>query len=578
MSSPRDTRTVMIDGKGTVILRPSDHIATGGEGSVYRMGDLAVKLFTDEKKMVHDNMEGKIKLLAPIGNEMVIAPERIVRLPSGVPVGYAMPLVRGEPLPRLFTNDYRAHARWTDADVGAMVERMREVVIRAHDHKAIMVDANEFAWLMAREPKRGPVPKIVDVDSWAIGSWKPQVIMPSIRDWQTKGFTEGSDWFSWGIVTFQLYTGIHPYKGTLDGFTRSDLEGRMKARASVFRKEVRLNGAVRDFSLIPKPLADWYRTTFEEKIRTAPPSPLTIVSAIPTHTATTHTVVVNAKDALEHKRLYDSSHGKAVKVYPCGVLLTDTGKLIDVTSKRILRHDVPLDAEVVSAPQGWLVAVLDQERIALVHIDDRSGAATPLTVALRGEKIWRAHDRLFVIHDDQLTELTCVHLGKPIASVGNSWSVMPAALHCLNGVAVQDTLGAAYVLFPSGKESVTQIRVRELDRKRVVTGTAAHRAATFIAADRTGTYTRYDLVFDAALRTYQCSTSPADAPELNATMLERGVVAEIPDDGSLLIRVPTTGAVKEVKTASIRATMRLTCIHDLVVYLYHGELWSLRSK
>ncbi len=110
-------------------------------------------------------------------------------------------------------------------------------VLYAHQQGAILVDANELNWLMNRTTE--PEPRIVDVDSWQLGTkWPARVIMPSIRDWHTHGFNEESDWFSYAIVTFQVFSGIHPYRGRHDGYSNNEIERRMKDNVSVFNKDV----------------------------------------------------------------------------------------------------------------------------------------------------------------------------------------------------------------------------------------------------------------------------------------------------------------------------------------------------
>jgi hypothetical protein len=83
-------------------------------------------------------------------------------------------------------------------------------------------------------------------------------MMASIRDWHTPKVGIETDRFALAVVTFQVYTGIHPYRGTLDGYKRTEMERRMKEKKSVFTTGVRLNQAVRDFSCIPSPLLAWY--------------------------------------------------------------------------------------------------------------------------------------------------------------------------------------------------------------------------------------------------------------------------------------------------------------------------------
>ena len=50
LATGRGSLHVTLEGRGAVTLRPSDHVATGGQGAIYRIGDTAVKLYLDPVK------------------------------------------------------------------------------------------------------------------------------------------------------------------------------------------------------------------------------------------------------------------------------------------------------------------------------------------------------------------------------------------------------------------------------------------------------------------------------------------------------------------------------------------------
>ena len=209
--------TVFLAGKGKITLRQTNYVTTGGEASIYRKGDTIIKIFTDPQKMSADRMAEKVGILSGFKHQFIINPQGIVEDEKHTPIGYFMGFAEGEPMSRVFTTDFRRRDSFTDQDAIHLVHNMREVPIFAHAHGAILVDANELNWLMRREAQ--PEPRICDVDSWQIGTrWPARVIMPSIRDHHSNVFDERSDWFSWGIVTFQVFTGIHPYRGRHDGY------------------------------------------------------------------------------------------------------------------------------------------------------------------------------------------------------------------------------------------------------------------------------------------------------------------------------------------------------------------------
>jgi hypothetical protein len=118
---------VLLEGKGLIRLSQADHVATGGEGSVYRKNNFAIKIYTDPKKMLQDNMVDKVKLLSAIKHPSIVAPVGLVFNKSQKPIGYFMPYVSGEPLPRFFTNDFRASVLFGNDQANLLAEEMRSV-------------------------------------------------------------------------------------------------------------------------------------------------------------------------------------------------------------------------------------------------------------------------------------------------------------------------------------------------------------------------------------------------------------------------------------------------------------------
>jgi len=360
-------RQVVLEGRGKVTLRQNDHIATGGEGSVFRLSGTAIKVYTDPKKMRLDDMADKIKALTVLAHPYIMAPDGLVLDEHGNPIGLYMPYVEGEPFSRVFTNDYRTRSGFSDDDASMLVSRTQDVVRFAHGRKAIIVDGNELSWLLVVGGD-GPEPRIIDVDSWSIGRWPPKVIMPSIRDWHTNDFNEASDWFSWGIVSFQIYTGIHPYKGTLDGYKRGGLERRMKDNASVFAQGVRLNQNVRDFLCIPSKLLDWYVDTFQHGMRVIPPSPFDVGAGYTKRAIVARTIITTA-GVLVYDKLYDDTRDPALRIFPCGVVLLESGSLYDLGSKREIGTVQSRDCEVVRQNGHWLVSDWDGNRLVFTAIN-----------------------------------------------------------------------------------------------------------------------------------------------------------------------------------------------------------------
>lgn len=568
---------VILEGRGPITLRESNYKATGGEASIYRANSTSIKIYTDTGKMQRDRMPEKMKLLSQIRHEYIVAPQGLVFDEKNNPIGFYMPFVEAEHLARVFTNDFRQRSNFGDEEAKRLVERMRETVKIAHGHKALMVDANELNWLTIINGKGGPEPRVIDVDSWSVGSWPPKVIMPSIRDWNNPKFSTLTDWFSWGVVTFQILSGIHPYKGTLAGYERGELEKRMKNNASVFSKGIQLNTAVRDFKTIPGPLLDWYQAVFQKGERVMPPSPYDtgLAAAAP---ASVLRVTITATGALVFEKLFEETNNPVIRVWSSGVCLLKSGKLINLAKKRVIGKMQSMEGEVVKVNGGWLIADIVAGKFSYSFVNEQSLQEEKLSLLMSSDKLVRYAERLFIVTDRGLTEIIFTNLGKAIISPGQTWGVMINATKWFDGVGVQDAMGAMFLVLPFSDKSSTQMRVRELDGLQTISAKAGHRFVALVALDKLGRYQKMEFVFDQDYKTYKLNQCEVDTSELNITILPKGVNASIIDDGELIISVPTSGKINKVADKNITTNMKLTNHENTVLYVKDGAVWSLKMK
>lgn len=568
---------IVLEGKGPLTLKQNDYLATGGEGTVYRVDGMVIKIYTDPDKMIRDDIARKIKNLSSFIHPYISVPRGLV-FSASKPIGFYMPFADGEPLSRVFTNDFRKREGFGDSDAVKLVDRMRDVVKFAHDRGAILVDPNEFNWLAYLKGNDKPQPRIIDVDSWVVGKMPATVaIMPSIRDWHTKGFNQLSDWFSWGVVTFQIFAGIHPYKGTLDSFTQSNLEERMKAKASIFSKGIRLNRAVRDFSCIPKGLLNWYEEIFQTDKRSMPPASFDIGVA---KAAITRVVkVITASGSLVFDKIYSKVGDQTTHIWPCGVALLESGELVELRLKRVIGKLNSSAGEVIKSDRGWLIADWFSDQVNYTYVDESSLQSEALTLKIKSYHLLRSENRLFAVTDRGLTEIFFKVLAdKPIIAVGQTWGAMINSTKWFDGVGIQDAMGAMYVIVPFSDKSCTQLRVPELDGLKTVSAKAGNRYVVIMAADKKGEYHKLELVMNKEYTSYQISRSVVDSPDLNVALLPKGVGAAIVDDGELMIFVPTSGTINKVHDKYITTDISLANWDDRVMYIRKGEIWSVRMK
>lgn len=572
--------SVVLENRGHATLRPSNYVTAGGEGLIYRISDTVVKLYRDPAKMIQAGMPDKIKLLSKINHPFISSPKGLVMNQKGDLIGHYLNYVDGHPLSKVFTNDFYKTEGFDSNHASILVDRMKQVVEFAHGAGATLVDPNELNWFTLFSAKN-PEPRIIDVDSWSIGKWHSNAVMSSIRDWRTKlnHFDFLTDWFSWAVVTFQVYTGIHPYKGTLDGFDRWDFVARMKANASVFTPGVRLNMAVRDFSCIPSNLLGWYKSVFQNGQRSFPPSPFDTGISTPSVAMALRAVTVSKGGLLVFEKLFERVSDPAVRVFHCGVTLLSSGKVIDLSTKKEISSAKSQNCRVVKVDRGWLLADFDKKDFRLEYVSEISFKSEIVPLKISADKLFSFENRLFVINDRGLSEIKFQIFGsKPIASVGQTWSVMTNSTLWFDGVGIMDALGNIFAVVPFGEDSVKVLAVKELNGLRVVSGKAGHRFFSVIAIDKNGDYQKFEFSFDKEYSTYKSWQGGTDNAEFDLAILPKGVCATIVRDGELNIFVPTTGTINRLEDKKIATDMTLFNWVDKVVYIQNGSVWTLRMK
>ena len=210
-----------------ISLSDTDHIATGGEGSVYLKDNVVYKIYLPETLSRSSAIIQNLNFFKKINHPAIACPTDLVFNKAGEFQGVIMPHAKGEPICKAFTSTWQKANNFTQPEVLQLVKSMQEIVKVVHSHKALIVDGNELNWLNDRCDAT-----LIDTDSWQFDGHPATAIMPSIKDPDSTGFSENTDWFSWAIVTFQLWTGIHPYKGSHPDYKPGQFLQRMKEKIS----------------------------------------------------------------------------------------------------------------------------------------------------------------------------------------------------------------------------------------------------------------------------------------------------------------------------------------------------------
>ena len=506
-----------IRGKGEIDLQPSDFVAQGGEGSVYARGDTAYKIYADPAKMISP---AKIQELAALTRPNIIRPLDALLDLKNRPAGYTMRRVQNAvTLCQLFPRAFRERNGLTPENIVKLTARLRDGVQYIHDRGMLIVDLNEMNLLVdiaAREIL------FLDVDSYQTPGFKPTALADSIRDRHAAKFSADTDWFAFAIVTFQMFVGIHPYRGKDKG--GRDMDTRMKQNISAFHADISLPGACYPLTSIPKPYREWYEAIFAQGKRCPPPdaagAPVVFVPVA---------APLSGGNAVEIKEL---------RRFPASVIAPvllglDYGAITTGGIYLGPRHfALPPDARIAATPRWNRLIAAWREGTFIRFFDLTENKPLPATVS--GEALMSYGERLYVKNSGAIWEVRFLELPSGIQpALQPVASVLPAATQCFDGAAFQSLLGACHaVIFPAPGMAHT-LRLPELVAYRIVN--ARFEKGVLIAiGEKAGRYDRLILRFDPDYRAYDLRVVPDIADtDINFAVLDNGVCVLAASDDHL---------------------------------------------
>jgi hypothetical protein len=551
--------TVHPEGRGDIRVTPADYVTSGGEGHIYRpgAGSLALKIWDDPHRAISGRMVEKVRLLGALHAPEIVAPQALVKDDQGNITGYVMPWVTGWDLPLAFTNEWRAANGFGDADALGFAEKMRTTTQFVHTSDIIMGDANDLNIIGVKGE-----PRYIDVDPWLPPGFAGDKIMPTVHDWHSKPFSREADWFAWAVVTFQLLSGTHPYRGTHPDFKRGDLEGRMKANASVFDRQTRLSGAVRPFLLIPQPLLDWYRAAFQDGVRVTPPAIRAAATA-----PIAAPVALKSSGRLLVAKAFEIGADFIRMATPDVMLLAD-GSLISIPDGRTAGHGDPA-ASFVRLPSGVLFAATAGQGAVEFSLVGQLGSTSANIAA---SATWVAANRPFAVTPGGILELGAREVqNRYLLLPGRKWSLNANATTFGAGAAVYDAIGAKYLVVPQPDAAVAMIRVREIDGMKPIGIIGNRKVAVLSLIDRAGAYHRAVIVIADDLASCAVTMTPADNGSLSDIILDNGLVLWI--DAGADLNMLAGGAISTFSLGT--AGGRLIGAPSGVFYVVGREVYRL---
>ena len=213
----------------------------------------------------------KVRQLHAISDPKVIVPQKLIFDQNQQVIGFTLRFVPNTvPLVKFFSSKYKTDNNIGQVEMNKIVLSIQRSVASIHSAGCLVVDMNEMNILVDQNFDAW----FIDTDSYKTRSHPATAIVEAIKDplVTNNNFTQSSDWFAFGIITFQLFTGLHPFRhGKHPRYRPNQWRERMAARISVFDPQIVLPPSAQGFRFVPSNYLVWYKSMFINGQRSAPP-------------------------------------------------------------------------------------------------------------------------------------------------------------------------------------------------------------------------------------------------------------------------------------------------------------------
>jgi len=446
----------IFDGKSSVSLTDNDFLASGGQCDVYVKNDTAYKIYTDKKYLLPN---GKIQELSVLTNPNIIKPKDLLYDNKNKEIGYSMRYVKDTySLCQLFTRSFRDRNHITPDMIFDLVKLLQNMIKEVHDKKILIVDLNELNFLLNNSFKEIFA---IDVDSWQTKSFPAVAIMDNIRDRHSKVFSELTDWFSFAVLSFNMFAGIGPYKGKHSSV--KTLDERMKQNLSVLNKDVRVPDTAYPFSIVPEVYLKWYEAVFERGARLPPPEGTHAVIAL-----------INVVKLISGSNNFDINELFTYDENISSVFFVKNQQFTLTENEFLFNHDsikVPENCQIVTTEKYNvpIIASIENKKLKLFNTKSREYIGG----MLGAESMMVSNNTLYTKDKDMVFDISFLNENQDaqnlIATSKRALSVMVNATKMYPGCVIQNMLRSIFVSIFPGKETSKQIRISELDDYKIVT-------------------------------------------------------------------------------------------------------------
>jgi len=543
-----------------VTITKANFISSGGEGSVYAKDNVAYKIYTDPAKMMP---QGKIHELSVITDDNIIRPKDIV-YNNKTPVGYSMRFVKNTyALCQLFTKAFREREGLDHDGVQNLVKDLHKLVKHVHSKDILIVDLNEMNFLVNKDMTEIYA---IDTDSYQTKHYPATAIMESIRDRHSKRFSKDTDWFSYAIITFQLFIGIHPYKGKHPSIKTMD--ARMLGNVSIFNKDVSIPKVCYSIDVIPQVYKDWFRAVFDDGKRLPPPESFS--NAVHVIEAVIKKITGSNNFDIREEREFDGNilslifrGGKRAVLTNKSFYLGYKGFKTSGAKIVFTQSDIPILAKITD------------ERLKLFNTELQK----EIPNQIGGSDLMTYNGSLYVKNEESLLEVDFTEIKNNIFPSGKVVAnVLENASRLYDGVLVQNILGDYFFsMFPEHGVH-RQVAIKELAKYKVLDAKFDSNVLMVVVA-QSGVYDRFVFRFSPSWDSYDVRQVENITPAgLNFVVLDSGICISITEDENveLFSSKKDSHNIKEIDDPVITSNMKLFKSAGLVYLTQHNKLYSIK--
>jgi hypothetical protein len=447
-----------------------------------------------------------------------------------------------------------------------LIQKLRDIVQHIHDHNILVVDLNEMNFLS--DDNFGQI-FAIDTDSYQTPGYPATAIMDSVRDRHATKFTQETDWFSYGIISFQMFVGIHPYKGKHPSI--KDMDERMQKNISVFSRDVKVPHVCYPLDVIPDVYKQWYKAVFEDGKRMPPPTDFQavalVIAPVVKKIAGSNNFEINEMLVLD---------GNILAIHPHANIRVLTDKRFYVTQNRSFPVSHPIKLCVTPINQTPILAKLDHGKLQLHNAEKKQDIANQI----HGQGLMTYNGSLYVRSGDTIAYVDMMEVGQNIlVSPKIVASILENATKMYDGVAVQNLLGTQYVSIFSEPKTHRQIHIKELAEYRIIDAKYDNLVLMVVGVNKKGYYDRLVIRFSPDWKTYDVRVVTNVAHMgLNFVVLDSGVVVCINEEEDLEAfsnRINSTG-LKIISDPALTGDMRLYKYGARLLFSRGERLFSMK--